>query len=116
MKHRIWAVVTDIDQPPLLFSSEAEADQWRKDIAAEHDDEECCVGSYLCDTPEGFVHIDPRELATVLAALRWWQHLEEKHPQIPFVNKKDREGTHFEDHDPLTANEIDALCERLNCK
>jgi hypothetical protein len=54
-------------------------------------------------------NIESRELATVLAALRYWQ----------------REGIHSGGHEqdiaadgdtikPLTADEIDALCERLN--
>ena len=48
-----------------------------------------------------------RELATVLAALRYWQS----------KLGKDQEPTdldHFAEVDPLTAEEIDALCERLN--
>ena len=44
-----------------------------------------------------------RELATVLAALRYWQQ------QLP------REGfPHFSDETPLSVDEIDALCDRLN--
>jgi hypothetical protein len=50
----------------------------------------------------------PRELATVLAALRLFQ--------------KERGGfnrpewsDHFADVKPLTNRQIDALCERLNC-
>lgn len=50
-----------------------------------------------------------RELATVLAALRSWQQ------QLP------REGVafvdgfpHFSDETPLSVDEIDALCDRLN--
>ena len=50
-----------------------------------------------------------RELATTLAALRHWQ------------KKLQREGTafadgfpHFSDETPLSVDEIDALCDRLN--
>ena len=50
-----------------------------------------------------------RELATTLAALRHWQ------------KELQREGTafsdgfpHFSDETPLSVDEIDALCDRLN--
>ena len=53
--------------------------------------------------------LDPRELATVLAALRHWQH------QLA------RQGLaladafpHFADEPPLSMEEIDSLCDRLN--
>ncbi len=52
-----------------------------------------------------------RELATVLAALRYWQQdlaaNEDEGPILP---------DHFEEGlAPLTVAEIDDLCERLNC-
>jgi len=50
-----------------------------------------------------------RELATVLAALRYWQRDLESADEI-FDS-----GDHFVDQLPLTAAEIDELCERLNC-
>ena len=53
--------------------------------------------------------LHPRELATVLAALRHWQH------QLA------RQGLaladafpHFADESPLSIDEIDSLCDRLN--
>ena len=53
--------------------------------------------------------LHPRELATVLAALRHWQH------QLA------RQGLaladalpHFADEPPLSMEEIDSLCDRLN--
>ena len=52
-----------------------------------------------------------RELATVLAALRWWQQeLQRLDPpnDIPPI------GFHFTDQTPLSGAEIDDLCERLN--
>lgn len=51
-----------------------------------------------------------RELATVLASLRFWQrHLETHRGEIPFAD-------HFDDTiTPLTVEEIDDLCERVNC-
>jgi hypothetical protein len=55
-----------------------------------------------------------RELATVLAALRQWQRDTPK--MLPFEPGDDRTGTHFEDHLPLTVEEIDQLCERINVK
>lgn len=47
--------------------------------------------------------ITERELATILAALRKFQ-------ESPATD-----GEHFKDVRPLTANQIDELCERLNC-
>ena len=49
------------------------------------------------------------ELATVLAALRYWQRDLESADEIIGG------GEHFADQLPLTAAEIDELCERLNC-
>jgi len=50
-----------------------------------------------------------RELATVLAALRYWQaNLEEDNGAII------KGDMHFETEAPLTAEAIDGLCERLN--
>jgi hypothetical protein len=52
-----------------------------------------------------------RELATVLAALRYWQqNLANHESESPLV------AEHFDDvNTPLTVAEIDDLCERLNC-
>lgn len=55
------------------------------------------------------VHITPRDLATVLAALRYWQQdLAENDGAGPIS------PDHFDDCEPLTVEEIDDLCERLN--
>lgn len=52
-----------------------------------------------------------RELSTVLAALRYWQlHLTGEAPGDDFDSIASDGGTHV----PLTADEIDGLCERLN--
>jgi hypothetical protein len=52
--------------------------------------------------------LSSRELATVLAALRAWQSvIVDNWGMIP--NQE-----HFRDHAPLTCDEIDTLCERLN--
>lgn len=54
------------------------------------------------------VELSPREVAHLLAALRNWQtdSLNEDLPEA-FAG-------HFEDHEPLTDDEIEDLCERLN--
>jgi hypothetical protein len=49
-----------------------------------------------------------RELATVLAALRYWQRNADGSAESPIADHFDSEVT------PLTAAEIDSLCERLN--
>lgn len=56
------------------------------------------------------MRLSERELATVLAALRYWQQDLADNDECPIS-----EG-HFEDHDPLTVDEIDDLCERLNAE
>ena len=49
-----------------------------------------------------------QELATMLAALRYWQNdLDDPSIASEFLD-------HFVDHPPLTAEEIDDLCEKLN--
>jgi len=50
-----------------------------------------------------------RELATILAALRYWQ-------QDLILNEDPPIGPHFNEVSALTPDEIDALCERLNVK
>lgn len=50
--------------------------------------------------------LDEREIATILAALRFWQ-----------ANQAQVFGTyaeHFTDLEPLNAEEIDSLCESLS--
>lgn len=50
-----------------------------------------------------------RELATILAALRYWQHDLAENEDGPISPE------HFGDSTtPLTVEEIDTLCERLN--
>ncbi len=48
-----------------------------------------------------------RELATMLAALRYWQQ--------DLANNEGPISEHFADDTPLTVEEIDDLCERINC-
>jgi hypothetical protein len=54
------------------------------------------------------VELSPREVANILAALRNWQ--------TDALNEDLDEAFagHFEEHEPLTDDEIDDLCERLN--
>jgi hypothetical protein len=53
------------------------------------------------------IQLTDRELATVLAALRYWQQDLAENDDGPISD-------HFIDHTPLTVEEIDDLCERLN--
>ena len=53
-----------------------------------------------------------KDTATVLAALRFWQNNvtdEEKSDELNGYG-------HFEEHEPLTNEEVDDLCEKLNTK
>ena len=50
----------------------------------------------------------PEELATVLAALRYWQRHRPSNPELHAIATDDGTLT------PLDSEEIDALCERLN--
>ena len=57
------------------------------------------------------VRLSGRGLATVLAALRSWQRgLTERSWEALFG------AGHFDEETPLDAQEIDALCERLNVR
>jgi hypothetical protein len=53
------------------------------------------------------VTLSLKELATVLAALRYWQQDLAANPEGPI-------SEHFERFRPLTVEQIDRLCERLN--
>jgi hypothetical protein len=70
-------------------------------------------GPGLACTPGGVrvtIRLSGRELATVLAALRYWQRaLARTRGEAPVLDHFDGKDT------PLTAEEIDRLCERLNC-
>ena len=52
--------------------------------------------------------LSERELATVLAALRFWQRA------VPEKDAKAYSPLHFASCRPLSNSEIDWLCERLN--
>jgi hypothetical protein len=54
------------------------------------------------------VQLSERELATVLAALRYWQEEMSPHDNAASCSE------HFGEVEPLTADEIDDFCERLN--
>lgn len=52
--------------------------------------------------------LSDRELATILGALRHWQHDLAENEEAPI-------SEHFDDAiTPLSIDEIDALCQRLN--
>lgn len=53
-----------------------------------------------------------RQLSTILAALRYWQ-AEIEDGDIP--GSQYDIATNCDDFEPLTADEIDDLCEELNC-
>lgn len=55
------------------------------------------------------LNVDEREFATILAALRYWQRKEPLYDSLEADIATDC-GT----LDPLTADQIDSLCERLN--
>jgi hypothetical protein len=62
--------------------------------------------------------LSPKELATVLAALRHWQRVVERESGGLYHKEKEAaermSPMHFATVDPLTLSEIDQLCERLN--
>ena len=55
--------------------------------------------------------IDSRELSTILAALRYWQR-----EGLMSCGHEGSIACNGGDIKPLTATEIDDLCERLNCE
>ncbi|MCI0457788.1 MAG: hypothetical protein L0Z62_12540 [Gemmataceae bacterium] len=55
------------------------------------------------------MQLSDRELATVLAALRFWQD-----EMGPHAHAGGCYPEHFEGTQPLDSREIDELCERLN--
>ncbi len=54
------------------------------------------------------ISITDREVATILAALRYFQQDLAANEEGPF-------SEHFIEHTPLSVDEIDHLCERINC-
>jgi hypothetical protein len=61
--------------------------------------------------------IDIRQLNTILAALRWWDVCKQSKVVIPLeivaIELDSEEGDDV--INPLTSDEINELCERLNC-
>ena len=55
------------------------------------------------------VRVNQREFATILAGLRLLQRNPPLHPAVKDI------ATNGRSFKPLTADEIDALCRRLNC-
>jgi hypothetical protein len=58
--------------------------------------------------------LDDKELATVLAALRLWQSKQGPDNLPAQANVVADFGPYFEECEPLSREEIDALCERIN--
>ena len=54
------------------------------------------------------VELTDREIALVLAALRNWQNDAEDFDMVEVFSG------HFEDYEPLSDEEIDDLCQRIN--
>ena len=54
------------------------------------------------------MNLTPEELATVLAALRYWQRHRPSNPELHDIATDGGTLT------PLDAEDIDALCERIN--
>lgn len=59
--------------------------------------------------------LNDRELATVLAALRNLQEDIGQYTDKDGWTVEDAFADHFTEHEPLSLDEIDDLCERLNC-
>lgn len=57
-----------------------------------------------------------RELGTVLAALRYWQATKGGAVSIPDDHLRWIRDIEEDDAEPLEAEEIDHLCERINCE
>ena len=56
------------------------------------------------------IALSDRELATMLAALRYWQ------ADVLEIEGAHKGEAHFEDYEPLSSEDVDELCERLNCR
>lgn len=57
---------------------------------------------------------DNREIATILAALRYWQLAQNSASRIPIAI--DDISTDFGELEPLGKEEIDGLCMKINCE
>jgi hypothetical protein len=55
------------------------------------------------------MELTDREIANILVALRYWQEESGEYPEL-----LDRFDDHFNPDTPLTDDEIDALCLRIN--
>ena len=61
-----------------------------------------------------YLNVNDRELATILAALRYWQRRGILGPTKPHCLAEWDVAADNGKHTPLSADEIDALCERVN--
>lgn len=65
------------------------------------------------------LQVDEREFATILAALRYWQRdglSADEHGDLATPGPENDVATDGGTHEPLDLDEIDELCERLNCE
>ena len=66
------------------------------------------------------LRVDKREFATILAALRYWQRrglcTDGRQGNLIVPAPEEDVATDSGTHKPLVPEEIDALCERLNCE
>jgi hypothetical protein len=66
-----------------------------------------------------FLQVDAREFATILAALRYWQRdglATDEQGDLAAPGPENDVATDGGTHEPLDLEEIDELCERLNCE
>jgi hypothetical protein len=54
------------------------------------------------------VTLSPREVSQILAALRFWQQVSERENIAD-----DLFEAYFEEHEPMSGEEIDALCQKV---
>ena len=54
------------------------------------------------------LNLTPREVTQLLAALRFWQQVSERENIAD-----DLFEAYFEEHEPLSSEEIDALCQKV---
>jgi hypothetical protein len=80
---------------------------------ADHWGEAACTEQTPCVFCQAIVamkwELDKREIATILAALRLWQETVNKHEEEPW-----KIATDDGQLEPLSDDEIDDLCEKLN--
>lgn len=72
------------------------------------------MARYETDDETTPVELSNRDIATILCALRVYQHNGMAHPAAIAADMEDIE-TNGGKHQPMDACDIDELCERINC-